>query len=98
MQDYNLKDSSIYNDVFLRVKSTFIQYFENTWLRGKFPLMWNMFKKVKKKQSSDCHLLFIICINILLIVLILGYNSKINKLIMTHCPNPNVLVLTSLSC
>ena len=67
----------------MRIKPLFLDYFEQTWVRGSFPpQLWNMNNKVRGLTNNPQE----------------GFNSKMNKLIQTKQPNPNVLVTHLAGC
>ena len=77
MRKVTFTSSSPHVTQFLRTRPRLLTYYEKTWLRGSFPLaMWNLYNKVTHLTNNPQE----------------GYNSKLNKLVQTHHPNPNVLL------
>ena len=77
MKKMTFSSSSPHMTQFLMRRPKLLDYFEKTWLRGSFPpAMWNLYNKVTHLTNNPQE----------------GYNSKLNKLVQTHHPNPNVLL------
>ena len=78
MVDY-LKKMSFKNSspFYKTAQGKLLSYFENTWLYGSYPpAMWNLFNKTSQLTNNPQE----------------GYNSKLNKLVQSPHPNPNVLL------
>ena len=78
LKAFSIDANSPYCESFSKIKPVFLEYFERVWMKGHFPpQLWNLFNKSKSLTNNPQE----------------GFNSKINKMIKSHGPNPNLLVI-----
>ena len=70
------KDSLCYEKM-CAFKTEYLDYIESTWIYGNFkPKLWNQWKKSSNLTNNNNE----------------GYNSRVNKMLAVHHPNPWVLL------